>query len=171
MDVIPAYNINENKFVFIQTKPDQLVMANGGYPEARRFHSCVQHGDEVIIAGGSKAVGTYFDDIWKFNLRTHQWQLLMQTKLPYVLFFHDAAAVDNGLMYIFGGVTTGTSDLVRTNDLHKIWIRIPKLSEISWDALTYYHPNIADRSKEDLLAIGIPRKFVERATFGRNTFI
>lgn len=178
MEFIPAYNFNENKFVFIQTKPDPTITTvNCGYPEARRFHSCVQLtdtssnqlGSEVIIAGGSKAVGTYFDDIWKFNLKTHQWQLLTQTKLPYVLFFHDAAAVGNGLMYIFGGVTTGTNDLVRTNDLHKIWVQIPKLSEICWEALTYYQPTIVDRSKDELLSIGVPRKFAERATHGRNT--
>lgn len=98
MDTIPAYNFAENKFIYIETKPDPFVTANGGYPEARRFHSCVQQQGEdgvieVIIAGGSKQTGLspiYFDDIWKFNLKTHQWQLLTQTKLPYVLFFHDA---------------------------------------------------------------------------------
>lgn len=171
MDIIPAYSFNENKFVFIQTKPDpSVITVNGGYPEARRFHSCVQQGGEVIIAGGSKAVGTYFDDIWKYNLQTHQWQLFTQTKLPYVLFFHDAAAVGNGLMYVFAGVTTGNNnDLVRTNDLHKMWVQIPKLSEICWEALTYYQPTIADQSKEDLLYMGVPRKFADRTTHGRNT--
>lgn len=82
---IPAYSFNENKFVFIQTKPDlSITTLNDGFPEARRFHSCVQQGSEVIIAGGSKAVGTYFNDIWKFNLKTHQWRLLTQSKLPQV---------------------------------------------------------------------------------------
>ncbi|XP_055316110.1 kelch domain-containing protein 10 homolog [Sitodiplosis mosellana] len=164
MEVIPAYNFLKNEFVFIPTNADPSF----GYPEARRFHSCVQQGGEVIIAGGSKAVGIYFDDIWKFNLRTRQWKLL-QTKLPYVLFFHDAAAVGNGLMYIFGGVTTRNGDLVRTNDLHKIWVQIPKLSEICWEALTFYDPTIANRSKKALLEIGVPRTFAERATHGRNT--
>lgn len=149
------------------------MTANDGYPEARRYYSCVQHqdenGNEVIIAGGCKQTGQYFDDIWKFNLRTHQWQLLTKTKLPYVLFFHDAAAVGNGLMYIFGGVTSRDDDFVRTNDLHKVWVQIPKLSEICWDALVYYNPTIADKTREQLLSIGIPRKFAERATYGRNT--
>lgn len=173
MDVIPAYNFNANTFHFIHTKPDSGVEENGGFPEARRFHSCVQqsgdNGIEVIIAGGSKQDGQYFDDIWKFNLSTHQWQLLTKSKLPYVLYFHDAAAVGNGLMYIFGGVTLNSRDLVRQNNLHKVWTQIPKLSEICWEAVTYYHPNIADQSKEQLLSIGIPRKFAERATHGRET--
>lgn len=170
MDVIPAYSFNENKFIFIQTKPDPQTTANGGYPEARRFHSCVQqfteNGIDVIIAGGFKAQQQYLDDIWKFNLRTHQWQRYAQTKLPYTLFFHDAAATGNGLMYIFGGVTGDNG--MRTNELHKMWVKIPKLSEICWDALTFYHPTIADRRKEELLSVGVPRKFAERATYGRS---
>lgn len=172
MDRIPAYSFNENKFTYIKSKPDPLVTANSGYPEARRFHSCIQqqctdnNGTEVIIAGGFKAPTEYLDDIWKFNLRTHQWQLFKQTKLPYKLYFHDAACTGNGLMYIFGGVA-GRAEL-RTNDLHKMWVQIPRLSEICWDALTYYHPTIANQSKEELLSIGVPLKFTERATFGRN---
>lgn len=172
MDIVPAYNFNENKFIFIKTKGDPFVTANDGYPEARKFHSCVQqygdNGVEVIIAGGSKQVGQYFDDIWKFDVQTHQWQLLTQSKLPYVLFFHDAAAVGNGQMFIFGGVTTGTNDLVRTNDLHKIWTKIPALSEICWEAYKHYQPTLADKTKEELLSIGVPRKFADRATHGRN---
>lgn len=170
MDVIPAYSFSMNKFIFIKTKPDPQVTANGGYPEARRFHSCIQqhtdHGVEVIIAGGFHKPDKYFDDIWKFNLRTHQWQLFGQTKLPYTLYFHDAAATGNGLMYIFGGVT-GDEGL-RTNALHKMWVQIPSLSEMCWDALTFYHPTIADRSKQELLSVGVPRKFADRVTHGRN---
>lgn len=169
MDIIPAYNFAENKFIFIQTKGDPSVTANGGYPDARKFHSCVQHQNDVIITGGSKQVGQYFDDIWRFSLETRHWQLLTQVKLPYPLFFHDAAGAGNGQMYIFGGVTPGTNlDLVRTNDLHKIWIKIPTLGEICWEAMTYYHSSIADKTKEELLSIGIPRKYAERATHGRN---
>lgn len=170
LDQIPAYSFTENNFRYIKTKPDPQVTANGGYPEARRFHSCIQqagdNGIDVIIAGGFRAPTQYLDDIWKFNLRTYQWQLFKQTKLPYKLYFHDAASTGNGLMFIFGGVS-GCADH-RVNDLHKMWVQIPRLSEICWDAITYYHPTIANRSKEDLLRIGIPRKFAERATFGRN---
>lgn len=170
LDQIPAYSLTENRFRYIKTKPDSQVTANGGYPEARRFHSCTQqigdNGIDVIIAGGFKAPNVYLDDIWKFNLRTYQWTLYKQTKLPYKLYFHDAASTGNGLMYIFGGVSGRAEN--RTNDLHKMWVQIPALSEICWDAITYYHPTISSRSKEDLLRVGIPLKFAERATFGRN---
>lgn len=82
---------------------------------------------------------------------------------------YDLAAAGNGQMYIFGGVTANNyGDLVRTNDLHKMWAKIPTLSEICWEAMTFYHPSIANQTKEELLSIGIPRKFAERATHGRN---
>lgn len=78
------------------------------------------------------------------------------------------AALGNGQMYIFGGVTSNNyGELVRTNDLHKIWVKIPTLSEICWEAMTFYNPSIANQTKEDLLSIGVPRKFAERATHGR----
>lgn len=166
MDVIPAYSFDENKFVSIKTHPDPLH----GHPEPRRFHSCVQqpseNGIEVVIAGGLNSPERFLDDIWKFNLSTHRWQLLAQTQLPYKLFFHDAAVAGNGCMYIFGGVN-GTTQ-VRTNDLLKVWVQIPKLSEICWEALTFYHPKIVDQGKDELLSIGVPRKFVDRTIRGRN---
>lgn len=170
MNVIPAFSISQNKFVSIATKADPTVIDNDGYPEARRFFSLVQHstdnGIEVVIAGGFNSPTRFLDDIWKFNLQTHQWQLLTQSKLPKTLYFHDAAAVGNGLMYIFGGVEG--SDGERTNNLHKMWVHIPKLSEMCWDALTFYDPKLADRSKEELLCAGVPRKFAERAVHGRS---
>lgn len=170
MDIIPAFSLNENKYIFIQTKPDPQVTTNGGYPEGRKFHSCIQqmtdHGIEIIIAGGFQSPQKFFDDIWKFNLKTHQWQLFAQTKLPYTLYFHDAAATGNGLMYIFGGVT-GNQGL-RTNELHRMWVHIPTLSEMCWDALTFYHPTIVDRSKQELLSDGVPLKFADRVAKGRN---
>lgn len=170
MERIPAYSFKENRFTFIKSKPDPLVTANGGYPEPRRFHSCVQqtgeNGTDVIIAGGFKAPTEYLDDIWRFNLRTYQWHLFQQTTLPYKLYFHDAACNGHGLMYIFGGVA-GRAER-RTNELHKMWIQLPRLTEMCWEAMTFYHPTISNRTKDELLSIGIPLKFAERATFGRN---
>lgn len=170
LETVPAYHFDDNKWIFIKTKADPNTQKNGGYPEPRRFHSCIQQegddGIEVIIAGGYISQDNYLDDIWKLNLKTHQWQRFAQTKLPYSLFFHDAATTGNGSMYIFGGVT-GQS-LTRTNELHKMWTKIPKLSEIAWEALIFYYPSLLDKDKLDLLKIGVPPKFAARATIGRN---
>lgn len=157
----------------MKTKADPNTEANNGYPEPRRFHSCIQQysddGIEAIIAGGYKSQEKRFDDIWKLNLRTHQWQRFAQTKLPYTLYFHDAATTGNGLMYVFGGVTSQSGGL-RTNELHRMWTKIPKLTEMCWEALIHYQPMLLiDKSVNYLLNFGIPRKFAERAAQGSNT--
>lgn len=158
---IPAFDYHLNKWIFIPTKPD----SSNGYPEPRKFHSCIQqetkNGIEVVIVGGYKAESVYFDDVWKLNLTTHQWTCFAQTKLPYKLYFHDASSSRNGCMYIFGGTThSGT----RTNDLHKMWTKIPKLSEISWEAIMHYCPKLTSIQSEKLIEIGVPLEFVNRAT-------
>lgn len=173
LEIVPAYSFNDNKWIFVKTKSDPNTEANNGYPEPRRFHSCIQQysddGIEAIIVGGYKSQEKRFDDIWKLNLRTHQWQRFVQTKLPYTLYFHDAATTGNGLMYVFGGVTSQSGGL-RTNDLHRMWTKIPKLTEMCWEALIHYHPMLLiDKNVNYLLKFGIPRKFAERAAQGSNT--
>lgn len=163
METIPAFDISLNKWKTIKTLSDPNIATNNGYPEPRKFHSCVQqqtdNGIEVVIAGGSKADSVYLDDIWKLNLTTHQWTKFAQTSLPYQLFFHDAATNGNGCMYTFGG-TTQRSD--RMNDLHKMWIKIPKLSEISWEAMIHYWPRLYSMEPEKLRLLGVPDEFVNR---------
>lgn len=171
LEILPAYNFHTNKWIYVKTLPDPNTEENGGYPEPRRFHSCVQQntdrGLEAIIAGGYKARDKRFDDIWKINLRTYQWQRFTRTKLPYTLYFHDATAMESGQMYVFGGVTSNNGDL-RTNDLHRMWTKIPKLAEICWEALMHYNPKYLDKKLEDLLSMGIPRRFANRIDSGQH---
>lgn len=172
MEVVPAYSFHENKWIYVKTLPDPNADANGGYPEARRFHSCIQqhtdHGTEAIICGGYKAPDKRFDDIWKLNLKTHQWRRFGQTKLPYTLYFHDATATESGQMFVFGGVTGDNDGRLRTNDLHRMWTKIPKLAEISWEAVLHYNPRLLDKNLVDLLSIGVPRNFAGRIVHGRH---
>lgn len=53
----------------------------------------------------------------------------------------------------------------RTQDVLSVWLLIPKLSEICWEALGYYKNNWKNTSRNDLINLGIPRKFVERIQF------
>lgn len=171
LEIVPAYSFNENKWIYVKTLPDPNTEANGGYPEPRRFHSCIQqhtdHGTEAIIAGGFKAQDKCFDDIWKLNLKTYQWQRFTLTKLPYTLYFHDATATENGQMFVFGGVT-GNNGNLRTNDLHRMWTKIPKLSEICWEALLHYNPQLKDKDLMELLTMGVPRNLAGRIVHGQH---
>lgn len=165
LEKVPAFDFTRNKWTTIRTKSDPNAKDNGGYPEPRKFHSCVQQctadGIEVIIAGGFQSDAIQFDDIWKLNLRTYQWTRYAQTKLPRKLHFHDAAIANNGCMYVFGGIS-GT----RNNHLHKMWLKIPKLSDMCWEALQHYHPALSKAEKTTLLQAGVPHNYaaqVERA--------
>lgn len=164
LEKVPAFDFTLNKWTTIHTKPDPNAKDNGGYPQPRKFHSCVQQqteeGIEVIVAGGFQSE-VQFDDIWKLNLGTHQWTLYAQTKLPKKLHFHDAAITDNGCMYVFGGISGS-----RNNDLHRMWLKIPKLSDICWEALQHYQPMLSKAESHTLLQMGVPRKYaaqVERS--------
>lgn len=65
-------------------------------------------------------------------------------------------------MYVFGGIEYNQKEMRRRNDLYKMWMTIPKLSEICWDAITYYNPYIDYFDRDTLLKAGIPEMFVNR---------
>lgn len=164
LENIPAFNLIAHKWTYVKTKPDPSIKDASGYPKPRRCHSCVQYdtefGIEAVIAGGC-AENRHFSDIWKLCFPTLEWKLIKTAKLPNPIYFHDAGTPGNGCMYIFGGIEV-QAQLTRTSDLYKMWVTIPKLSEICWDAISYYNPNLVEYSKVDLLRFGIPQKFISR---------
>jgi hypothetical protein len=56
---------------------------------------------------------------------------------PRPTFFHSAAVTSKGCMYIFGGVEWIEEDkeVERTNTVLKMWLVIPPLERLSWEAL------------------------------------
>jgi len=87
---IPAFDLEANVWCYFDTKPDPKL--NNGFPMNRKCHSCVQHGNSVIIVGGNDGRKS-FKDIWRLNLETYQWSCFMNgaSIFPTPLFFHDAA--------------------------------------------------------------------------------
>ena len=165
LEVVPAFSFEIGKWTHLKTKPDPTAPPTG-YPAPRKCHSCVQYktdkGIEVVISGGFYSELEYYKDIWKLSLNTLQWQFFKTTALPNPLYFHDAATSGNGLMYIFGGISVKDSSEGRTNDIYKMWVTVPKLSEVCWEALLHYHPKLPLYSKDVLLEIGVPNKFANR---------
>ncbi|XP_075166906.1 scruin like at the midline isoform X2 [Haematobia irritans] len=167
---IPAFNLDTNRWDHFDTLPDRTATSaqDPGYPKARKCLSCVQHtasnGDiEAFITGGLQGdFTTYFNDIWKLNLRTKQWYKIHTATLPRPLYFHSAAHSGNGCMYIFGGIEYSEKDMRRRNDLFKMWMTIPKLSDICWDAITHYNCNLDRFDRTTLLGAGIPDRYANR---------
>lgn len=168
LEELPAFGFANRKWTYIKTKPDPNARAPG-YPESRKCHSCIQYntddGIEVVIAGGYLNETKHYNDIWKLNLQTFQWRLFTTSTFPHPLYFHDAATSGNGLMYVFGGIEYRNEDSIpRTNELYKMWVTVPKLSEICWDALLHYEPKLPGYSRDILLKMGIPQRFANRIT-------
>lgn len=162
---VPAFDLKNKHWKIIKTLPDESVVASEAYPRARKCHSCIQYTTmdnvtHVVVAGGYDDI-LHFADIWTLNLKTYRWSLMKTAKLPQPLFFHDAATSGDGCMYIFGGIMLENNNMKRrVNDIYKMWMKIPKLSAICWEAVLHYYPNIKDYDTEKLLEMGIPKSFV-----------
>lgn len=169
LKVVPTFNVETRTWTMLKTKRSdvgrRLASASGefpdipGYPARRKCHTAVQVQDDVYICGGCSGTRV-FDDIWRFHIPTLQWYFI-PTRLPIPLSFHTACVTPAGCMYIFGGVTNIERSL-RTNKVFKMWLKVPKLKEMAWDALTTTNDNIKRNKNQHLLEVGIPRDFVSR---------
>lgn len=165
LEYIPTFNINEKKWAKKQTKRDPIERQNCGIPEPRMCHSCIQYKDEnneiyVYIIGGNNGPDTVYNEMWRLQLSTLQWTKITNKPLPFPVYFNSACVTQEGKMYLFGGINRDESK--RTNYLHSAWIVIPKLSEMCWESLLHYNPNLCKSSKAELLNQGIPAHFIER---------
>ncbi|XP_033184557.1 scruin like at the midline isoform X1 [Bombus vancouverensis nearcticus] len=161
---IPAFDLETNKWIILNTYGDN---DDNTVPEPRRCHGSVQYTNEktgvtsVVISGGYNG-DHVFSDVWRLDLNLLQWTCLRKCILPCPVYFHSAALTPEGRMYTFGGIVKENNKVVRTDAVHSVWLTIPKLSEICWQALIHYYPDLRHKSQDELLHMGIPLKFVQR---------
>lgn len=163
---IPVFNIETKKWLKVETKGDSRTLGFGK-PSARRCHGAVQieiKNDIHVFINGGYDGDTVFDDLWRLELSTMQWTYIDKCILPKPTYFHSAAVCPEGKMYIFGGIYAGDT-LRRGNKVYSAWLCIPKLSEMCWEAVLYYNPQIIDYSQEQLINSGLPRRFISRLDF------
>lgn len=161
---IPVFDLETKTWTTVIPKADDSLKDTLA-PLPRKCHSAVQidtpDGVQVFVAGGSDGQ-SIFEDIWKLNVSDLQWTLMQQTVLPQPLYFHSSTVTSYGCMYVFGGIEPKEEATSRNNILYKVWLCIPKLSEICWEAITMCHPNLDQLDKRTLLNIGIPIHLVNR---------
>lgn len=161
---IPMYDLKTNTWSLLIPKADDSTSETVS-PLPRKCHSAVQidtaEGVQVFVAGGSDGQ-TVFDDVWRLSLPDLQWRCMQKTVLPHPLYFHSSTVTSYGCMYMFGGIEPKDELTSRNNILYKVWLCIPKLSEICWEALTLLHPNLENIDKRTLLNMGIPTHFINR---------
>ncbi|KAK7466333.1 hypothetical protein VKT23_005059 [Stygiomarasmius scandens] len=79
-------------------------------PNQRAGHVCVFHENRLIIFGGSDGLCKY-NDTWSFDFETRKWsEWTCDGQVPEPRDGHAAAVVD-GIMYIFGGYSIGGEEL------------------------------------------------------------
>ncbi|CAL8108227.1 unnamed protein product [Orchesella dallaii] len=161
LKTVPVFNLKDREWYMLKTKGSLSGVLNSTprFPCPRKCQGSVQKGEDVFICGGydSKYI---FMDLWKLHLPSMQWHVLPVT-MPMPLYFHSTSITSGGCMYIFGGVTHIINS-TRTNRVFKIWLAVPKLKEMCWEALLYYRKDIRQRSRTYLLNTGIPSEFVNR---------
>ncbi|KAF9076091.1 hypothetical protein BDP27DRAFT_1284823 [Rhodocollybia butyracea] len=114
-------------------------------PAQRTGHVCVNHGERILIFGGTD--GQYhYNDTWSFDLTTRKWsELTCIGFIPAPREGHAAALVDD-VIYVFGGRGVDGKDL---NDLAAF-----KLSNQRWYMFQNMGPAPSGRSGHAMASIG-----------------
>jgi len=70
-------------------------------------------------------------------------------------------------MYVFGGIThpSRPENVERTNKLFKIWLKVPTLKEIAFEAVNYCIKQNSLLLQPGVKDLGIPEDFYERFYF------
>ncbi len=164
---LPCFDTENKKWSVRRTLVDPKTKT---FPNRRKCHSLVQYLNSqgeicVVIAAGITGSNKELDDIWKLNLSSFQWNKL-RAEIPTNLFFHDAAITSSYCMMIFAGIVSESSSRRttrhRTNTIYKIYVEIPKLTEIAFEALIFYKPDIVNRSFSEVVELGVPIEFANR---------
>ncbi|CAJ0928721.1 unnamed protein product, partial [Mesorhabditis belari] len=146
-DQITVFNLSTNLFETVTTKPD-----GDEFPTRRRSHSLVKHGRFLVMAGGCAPAIEHQPfplvirgDIWRLDLDTLQWTQLGSLLPP--VFFHDATVTSDGMMLIWGGVTSADSS-TRTAEGQYMWLAPPTLKTLAAHQLAKHYPGIFCRNVE-----------------------
>ncbi|KAL1110152.1 hypothetical protein AAG570_008229 [Ranatra chinensis] len=158
---LSAFDVETKQWLKLWTIRDATA-PDPGYPEARRFHSCVQMPgtNNVVIIGGFTGVDI-LDDCWMLDLIKLRWKKLTDLKLPYPAYFHSSSVTPAGKLYNFGGINQKGKSTERTSDIHSAWICIPKLKEICWEAVQFYKFT-SHLTMTELRNHGCPEEFMQR---------
>ena len=65
-----------------------------------------------------------------------------------------------GQIFTFGGVCS-MDQKTRTNKLHSMWLEVPSLRDMAWEALLHYLPDVGDLPSRSLVLGGVPNDLVK----------
>lgn len=161
------------KWTCLSTVPDyNSLITRNYYPRNRSSHTCVQYPENssmVYMCGGNGGDDGLFKDVWQFDIDTLQWKNLFE--MPQGICHHSTAVTPSGKMCCYGGQIDDDTAINggRTNDIVGVWLKIPKLKIIAWEAMIHYFRDQLLASNDDYLKqIGVPEQFYKRIIDARS---
>jgi len=137
------------------TSPLEEPSESEQFPAPRRCHDCVTRGRYAYIFGGFDG-NRIFGDFWQLDLEHLQWKRLSCNQVV-PSYFSSSAVTPAGQVFSFGGVVSDDQK-TRTNAVHSMWLGVPSLRDMAWQAVLHYvGPEIANMSAETLLLGGVPQ--------------
>ncbi|XP_057321567.1 kelch domain-containing protein 10 homolog [Microplitis mediator] len=141
------------------------------YPTERKDIGVTSYTDpdseeiNVIISGGTNCDDNALNDVWRLNLTSLKWTCLERfgTVLPCHIDSHSMKVSPAGKLFTFGGYifNNDTQQGLCLSTLHSSWLRIPKLTDICWEAVFHYYPGLKSMTDKEIKSLGIPPHFLK----------
>ncbi|XP_044584890.1 kelch domain-containing protein 10 homolog isoform X2 [Cotesia glomerata] len=165
---LSAFDLEKYRWTTVDTIGDKESMPH--FPTAREDFGVTQYthpnsGEiNVIISGGTVDHNDAFDDVWQLNLTSLKWTCLEKfgTALPHSVDSHSMSVSPTGKLFTFGGfIADEKAHGSCSSTLHSAWLTIPKLTEICWEALFFYYPDLKSMTDKEINALGIPLQLLK----------
>lgn len=156
-DTVHTFDLIDRRWRTHPCRPD-----SDGYPWSRRSHACSSFGGRAYVRGGENHSGCV-DDFWSLCLSTMRWRkiVLRKPELETLCTFVSAAVTDDGRFF-----TQATSTGVSADDMWCVWLRVPPLQQLAFEAIKRWMQPPGRRGcaplRMRLRELGVPRELVYR---------
>lgn len=136
LEEIPVFDVDKKVWEIVRSIKDDIH----GYPAQRQFHSIarIPGTNSFILIGGVHGHEEIYDDCWRLDISSLSWKKISSLQLCTPVFFHGTGVTSSGRMASFGGVVKKGGSLGRVAIIQSAWICIPKLKDITWEAVIHY---------------------------------
>lgn len=141
LEEIPVFDLDKKVFEMVRSIKDDIH----GYPAPRQFQSSarIPGTNSYILIGGFGSEETngseiIHDECWRLDLSSLSWKKIPSLQLCIPVFFHGTDVTPSGRMVTYGGVANKGTARGRVSIIQSAWICIPKLKDITWEAVIHY---------------------------------
>ncbi|XP_057321437.1 kelch domain-containing protein 10 homolog [Microplitis mediator] len=162
---ISAFDLEKCCWKIVNTHGDENHIPQ--YPSERDYFGVTSYADpdsgeiHVVISGGMvNNLRDTFNDVWRLNLTSLKWTCLERfgTALPCPVNNHSMTVSLAGKLFTFGGYffNNVTEQEICLSSLHSTRLRIPKLTDICWEAVFHSYPNLKSMTDKEIMSLGLP---------------